>query len=233
MRATAVGPGGQVLADVVMAAGEVLAVPPGTRRIALVGLGDDTAALKVEDVAADVLGWANDAPLPYIGGEVFLGYDAVIASSGRIPSRRAAPVRTGWVAADAVVAGTSAVVTTFARPVDVIAVAMEGGAGDDLALGIDGARRRLGKDGRPEPPTVVADGPRAVAVFRVVPDDGGRVVVTVSTGPSRRLVGVAGARGVAAGAFATAVADRGFPVVVPGPVPPATGAAVVVWKGQG
>ena len=205
--------------------GASFAVPAGTRRVALVGLGDGSGAAD-----EDVVGWASDVPLPYVGGEVFLGHGVVIASSGRTPSRRTSPVRVGWVAPDTVVAGTTAVVTTFSRPVDLIAISMEGGDGDDLALGIDGASRATDAAGLPEPPTLIADGPRAVAIFRLAPGDR-PPIVTVATGPSRRLAGVAGATGVGPATFANAVADRGFPTVVPDPVPVASGVANIVWKG--
>ena len=195
VRAVLLGPAGRVLADTPLGKGTTLPVPPGTRRVALVGLGDGSSPTVG---GPDLLGWATDAPLPYLGGEVLLGRDVVIRSAARVPSRRFAQVRTGWVAPDVLVGGTSAVVTEFARPPVVVAVAMEGGAGDDLALGIDGADRPTGADGRPAPPVLVADGPRAVAVFDVLPRDGERVVVTVSSGPARRVVGVAGALGVTA-----------------------------------
>jgi hypothetical protein len=223
VRAIAVGPGGRVLADATLTAGQTLAIPPGSRRVAVAGLGSSAAA-REGDAKLDVVGWANDVPLPYVGGEAFLGFGAVVVSSGRVPSRRTAAVRTGWVAADTVVGGASAVVTTFARAVDVVAVAMEGGDGDDLALGIEGAQRSA------EPPTIVADGPRAVAIFPVVPEKGMRVIVTIATGPRRRLVGVAGSLGITPDAFAAAVAAQGFPTVVPDPLPAATGAALVLWK---
>ncbi len=243
VRVVVVGPGGRVDADAVLAAGGGCEVPAGTRRVVLVGLGGSASALGTAgDPAAppEVTGWADDVPLPYVGGEAFLADGAVVTAVGRVPRRRAAQVRTGWVAADAVVGGATAVSTRFAGPVDVVAVAMEGGDGDDLAIGLEGARRPTGPDGTPEPPVLVADGPRAVAVFRVLPPDAasgdatepaGPVVVTVSTGPARRLVGVAGARGTTAVELGTAVADRGFTVVVPDPVPVASGTAVVAWKG--
>ncbi len=133
---------------------------------------------------------------------------------------------TGWVGADAVVGGASAVVTTFAGAVDVVAVAMEGGDGDDLSLGIEGAQRSA------DPPTVVADGPRAVAIFPVVPEKDARVVVTVATGPRRRLVGIAGSHGVTPDVFAAAVAAQGFPAVVPDALPTTTGAALVSGRSR-
>jgi len=231
VRAVVVGPGGAVLADRPLRPDDALVVPAGAKRVALVGLGDGSSADAVGDEGIDVSGWETAVPMPYLGGEVLLGRAVVVRSSGRVPSRTFAQVRTGWVSADVLVGGTSAVVTEFAGPVDVVAVAMEGGAGDDLALGIEGAQRPVGADGRPVPPILVADGPRAVAVFAVRPTDGARVVVTVTTGADRRLVGVAGARGVTAEQLATATADRGFAAVVPDPVPVGAGSAVVVWKG--
>ena len=237
VRVVAMGPGGLIELDGVLTEGRSLAVPPGTRRVALVGLG--RAEGGPGTAGPDVAGWANDLPLPYLGGEVFLGAGAVVTSGGRVPARRDAPVRVGWVAADLVVGGASAVVTRFAEPADLIAVALEGGTGDDLALGMEGGRRAVAADGAPEPPLLVADGPRAVVVFRVVTEDDARpgrrdpgpLVVTVSTGPGRRLAGVAAARGVGVASFGEAAAVHGFPALVTDPVPPVTGDAVVQWKG--
>ena len=86
------------------------------------------------------------------------------------------------------------------------------------------------------PPVLVADGPRAVAVYAIVPGtnpDGtpARVDVTVATGPGRHLAGVAGSMGGSGAAgLAAAIAARGFAAVVPDPVPTGLGRAVVAWK---
>jgi hypothetical protein len=237
VRVVAIGPGGRVKLDTRLDVEQGLAVPPGTRRLAVVALGERGGQGAGQDGSGlGVAGWASDTPLPYLGGEAFLAADAVVSSGGRVPSRRDAQVRLGWVAPDVVIGGASAVLTRFAGPADLVAVAMEGGAGDDLALGLDGARRAVGPDGDPAPPLLVADGPRAVAVFAVTPLLVERrprpLVVTVASGPTRRLVGVAAARGVEATVFGAAVADQGFPAVVPDPVPVTTADAVIVWKGQ-
>jgi len=182
--------------------------------------------------ALDVHGWDAATPLPYLGDELLLAAGSVLASAGRVPWRRAMRVGTGWVSPDALTDGPTAVSTRFAEAVDTVAVALEGGAGaDDLALGLDGASRPLGPDGRAVPPVLVADGARAVAVFAVVPDSTrGAVTVTVSTGPARRLAGVAATRGSGVTALAQAFASRGFADVVPDPVPSGTAGAVVFWK---
>ena len=119
------------------------------------------------DAPPEVTGWADDVPAAVPGRRGVPRGRRGGHLGGPGTARGAAHVRTGWVAADLVVGGATAVATRFAGPVDLVAVAMEGGDGDDLAIGIEGARRATGPDGTPEPPVLVADGPRAVAVFRV------------------------------------------------------------------
>ena len=134
------------------------------------------------------------------------------------------------------IAGPTSVTTRFAAAVTTVAVALEGGAGDDdFALGLEGAARPLGTDGNPLAPVLVADGARAIAVFAVEPDlrpDGSSaaVSVTVTTGAQRRLAGVAATTGGGASALAATFAQRGFADVVPDPVPTGTTPAVLAWK---
>jgi hypothetical protein len=170
---------------------------------------------------------------------VLLTAGGIVVSAGRVPSRRFARTGLGWVPPGTLTAGASAVTTRFSQPVDTVAVAVEGGSGDDLALGLSGATRARDATGQPVPPVLVADGPRAVAVYPIVPDtrpDGTvpGVDVTVATGPGRHLAGVAGsvgggASGGAAG-LAAAIAARGLAAVVPDPIPTGLGRAIVAWK---
>jgi len=154
---------------------------------------------------------------------------------GRVSGRGVAALRAGWVAPDELVSGESAVATTFAQPIAAVAVALEGGAGDDVALGIDGAQRPGGSDGSPEPPVVVADGPRAVLVFRLV---GSRAsaTLTVSSGAARRLAGVAavvlqkGADGNPAASLAESIGRLGLAAHVPPVAAPGAGGADLIWK---
>jgi hypothetical protein len=222
VRLIALLPGGPVADDVVLGEGGTIAMRPGTRAVAVAAVGEDTAG--------GVYGWDSASPLPYLGDEVFVAAGAVVRSAGRVPGRRFAQVRTGWAAPDQVVAGATAVSTEFAGPVQVVAVALEGGAGDDLAVGVSGATRRLGANGLEEPPILVADGSRAVAILRVTPVDGERVVITVATGESRSLVGVAGIESDAYDEFAQAIADRGFAAVVPDPLGADAPSAAIAWK---
>ncbi len=237
VRVVAVGPAGALLTETVAQAGDVVIVPAGTRVVAVLAIDQDAAAPAGGNGTASlqVYGWDSASPLPYLGDEVLLAAGGVVLSAGRVPWRRYARVGLGWVTPGAVASGASAVTTRFSHPVDTVAVALEGGSGDDLALGLAGATRARDADGRSVPPVVVADGPRAVAVFAIVPTvlpDGttSPVDVTVTTGPDRHLAGVAATSGSGVDALAAAVAAGGFATVVPDPVPTGTGRASVAWK---
>jgi hypothetical protein len=226
VRVVAVRPGSLVARDAILAAGEQLAVPAGTRSVLCVaGPPDDPVA-----------GWIAHTPVAYAGDETWAGAGVTVRSAGRVPARGLANAGAGWIAPDTLVAGETAVVTTFAAPVTVIAVAIEGGdaSGDDIALGLAGAARPLGPDGRPAPPIVVTDGSRTVSVFAIVPDFANRVpepvAVTVSTAAGRRLAGVAGTAGADAGAFAAAIAARGLSDLVPPAALDGLGRHRIAWK---
>jgi hypothetical protein len=237
----AIGPAASLLLDQAAQAGDTVPVPPGTRLLAVhtafPPAGTATAAGAAGQ--AQVYGWDPAAPLPYLGDEVLLTAGGIVVSAGRVPWRRYARTGLGWVPPGTLTAGASAITTRFSQPVDTVAVAVEGGSGDDLALGLSGAARARDDTGQLVPPVLVADGPRAVAVFAVVPDAqpgaaGPSVDVTVATGPGRHLAGVAGSAGSGTdggpAGLAAAIAARGFAAVVPDPVPTGLGRAVVAWK---
>jgi hypothetical protein len=209
-------------------------VPPGTRVLAVHTAAPPASAATASSASqALVYGWDPAAPLPYLGDEVLLTAGGIVVSAGRVPWRRYGRTALGWVSPGTLTAGASAITTRFSRPVDTVMVAVEGGSGDDLALGLSGATRARDASGQPVPPVLVADGPRAVAVYAIVPGNG-PVDVTVASGPGRHLAGVAGAAGGGANGgtagLAAAIADRGFAAVVPDPVPTGLGRAVVAWK---
>ena len=229
LRVVVVLPGSQVASDVVLEEGATLAVAPGARSVVCVA---------GVPAAGAVSGWVAGTPVAYAGDETWIGAGVTARSAGRVPGRGLAYARTGWIAPDALVAGDSAVTTAFAGRVTVVAVALEGGAGaaDDLALGLAGAQRVVGNDGRPLAPVVVADGPRSVSVYAVVPERdsaraGGPVTVTVATAPERRLAGVAGADGTDAAGFAAAIAARGLPELVPPVAADGLGRHRIAWRG--
>src|SRR6185295_15810688 len=119
---------------------------------------------------------------------VLIAAGCVVDAAARVPRRGSAALRAGWASPDELVRGESAVTTTFAAPVAALAVALEGGTGSDFALGVDDARRPIAADGAPERPLLVADGSRAVLVFRLTDSKPG-TAFTVTTGSARRLAG--------------------------------------------
>ncbi|MGH8828879.1 MAG: hypothetical protein ACRDVZ_15020, partial [Jiangellaceae bacterium] len=147
--------------------------------------------------------------------------------------------RSGWVLPDELVGGESAVVTTFAAAPATVGVVLEGGAGDDVALGVDGAQRPTGPDGAPDPPIVVVDGPRSVLIFRLREAVPG-TAVTVTSGAPRRLAGVIAVPvrpaeftttvQDAAELLAGAVARLGLAELVSPPTEPGPGSVVLAWK---
>jgi hypothetical protein len=225
VRVVVLRPGGLLAADEVLDSAQTasLEIAPGARTVTcLAGLPGDQVA-----------GWVAGTPVVYAGDETWIGAGVTARSAGRVPERGLAHARAGWVAPDAVVAGDTAVVTTFAAAVTVVAVATEGGAGpDDLALGLSGARRA---DGAAAAPVVVTDGPRTVSVFAVESDAVSErrpepVTLTASTTADRRLVGVAGTTGLSPEQFAAAIAARGLPQVVPPVVRDGLRRHEIAWK---
>ncbi|CCK31825.1 hypothetical protein BN159_7446 [Streptomyces davaonensis JCM 4913] len=243
-RVLVLGPAGAVTADVVLGAAEpadTLRLPPATRGAVLIGLPDRQDDREEEDRIA---GWVTSVPLPSATDGVLVAAGAVVDAVGRVPERGVAPLRSGWALPEELVGGRSAVTTTFAQPPAAVAVALEGGAGDDVALGVEGAERPVGRDGSPEPPVLVSDGPRAVLVFRLTGARAG-TAVTVTTGAARRLYAVFAAvpatpdrdhgdrEALAADpvtALCDAVSRLGVEALVPAPCEPGADLAEVVWK---
>ena len=233
LRVVVLLPGSRVAADRMLDKGAQLTVAPGARSV--VCLAGVPAAGR--SGSPPVSGWVAHTPVAYTGDEAWVGAGVTARSAGRVPRRGLANAGAGWIAPEALVAGRTAVVTRFADQVTVVAVAVEGGhaTDDDVALGLAGARRAAGPDGRPLAPVVVADGPRTVSIFAIVPArEGDReadaITVTVSTAPERRLAGVAGTSGTDPDGFGAAVAARGLPDLVPPAAADGLGRHRIIWK---
>jgi hypothetical protein len=234
VRVVLLRPGARVMADAVLDGDGALDVPPGVRTVVLVAGPPALAG------AVRVSGWVAQVPAPYVGDQVWLGAGCVAQSASRIPSRGLAFASAGWIAPDRLVAGDSAATTRFAAPARVLAVELGGGAGlDDIALGIEGAHRAVGRDGRDAAPVVVSDGSRTVLVFDLAPPAAGPAgpfTATVVTAASRRLTAVAAAAGrlsgthVTAESFAAAIAGRGLAALVPPVTVDGQAHARVQWK---
>ncbi len=238
-RVVAIGPAGGVRADLILEASEAsrqreLALPTATRTLVVIGLAAPVAGLRAQ-ADSPVAGWVAAVPLPSASDGVLIGAGCVLDVEGRVPARGVAALRAGWVAPADLVSGESAAATTFAGPIAAVAIALEGGRGDDFALGIAGAARPLGPDGVPEAPLLVADGPRAVLIYRLVDAQAG-ATLTVSTGAARRLAGVAGVARAKAGdadpalTLAEAIGRLGLAALVPPVAEPGPGGAALVWK---
>ena len=151
VRVIAVGPAAGLLLDQTAQAGDAVPVPPGTRVLAVHTAVPPASAAGAGSTAsqARVYGWDPAAPLPYLSDEVLLTAGGIVVSAGRVPWRRYARTGLGWVSPGTLTAGGSAITTRFSQPVDTVAVAIEGGSGDDLALGLAGAARARDAAGQP------------------------------------------------------------------------------------
>jgi hypothetical protein len=239
-RIVVLGPAGGVYQDVVLNANapgqdQTLSVPQATRSVVAVALEAQSSSRPARHVRQPAMaGWTADVPLPSATDGVLIGAGCVIDSVGRSPARGATPLRAGWVAPDELVSGETAVSTTFAEPIAAVAIALEGGAGDDLVLGIEGAERPVGPDGAPEPPILVAAGARSVLVFRIAKSDRG-AAVTVTTGAARRLAGVVASAAYESGRqdmaslLAETIGRIGLAELVPPVVRPGPGGVEFRW----
>lgn len=233
-RVIALGPAGGVAIDRILTAGSSedrsrVVIPPATRGLVMIGLGEGTGS-------DGVSGWVSEVPLPSATDGVLVAAGCMVDAVGRVPTRGVAALRSGWVAPDDLVAGESAVTTTFAVPIDAVAIALEGGTGPDFVLGVDGAERPIGPDKTPEAPVLVSDRTRSVLVYRLVKSRPG-TAVTVTTGAARRLAGIAAMSADAvpgidpAAALANAIANGGLAAIVPPVAKPGSGGAEFEWKG--
>jgi large repetitive protein len=201
-RTLVLGHGGDVLTDTT---GPKIEVMRGAERIVVAALGEQAAdPTRLTGLA----GWHAGLALGYAGWSTALAPGAIVRCQGRYGRRGLARVRTGWVQAAELVAGTGLVETRFGEPVDVIVIAIDdpaavgvdpgGQGGRGLALGLSGAQRARRADGSEEPPTVVVNQGRGYAVYAVEPkpgEPGKSVVVTVASEDGWHLVGVLGGRG--------------------------------------
>jgi len=135
----------------------------------------------------------------------------VFAEGARIERSRDR-YRTGWIPGAELVDGATIVTTRFVEAVRAVAVLIDDPLGTEaargLVLSLDGARRRVGADGEPVSPTIVALGNRSALVYGLVPDVVGRARRRVSVGvASQAGWHLAGVVGLSAAAGANVVVD--------------------------
>jgi large repetitive protein len=208
-------------------------IPQHAARVALWCVGGDGSP------AAGLAGWTDASRLPQVGARTLLGAGALVngVSSAR---RGPAAVSVATVAAAGAIGGAGFVSTRLPLSTRVVVVGLDP-SGDDreltgLTLGLDGAARARGADGRPLAPTVVAAESRTYLLYAVAPDPASAtanapvpaVEVTVGTDASWRLAGVLGGPGDVAGTAAQLAAHGAAALAAPLIRAPC-GSARVAW----
>ncbi|HEY7487640.1 MAG TPA: DUF6603 domain-containing protein [Streptosporangiaceae bacterium] len=238
-RTLVLGHGGDVLTDTTEPKIQVLR---GAERVVVAALGDQADE---QARLTGLVGWHAGLALGYTGWSAALAPGAIVRCQGRYGRRGLARVRTGWVQAAELVAGTGLVETRFAEPVDVVVIAIDdpaavgvdpgGQGGRGLAMGLSGARRVRRADGGEEPPTVVVNQGRGYTVYAVEPrpgEFGKSVVVTVASEDGWHLVGVLGGRGDVA-TIADRLATAGIGDLMRPFAPGQGGAVRLSWSAAG
>lgn len=233
-RVVVLAAGGGVMTDQVVAAGQSVEVGQGAERIVATGLG-----VSPDTPSPGLLGWHAGAQLPYVGWSAALSPGCVLRSSGDTLHRHAERVEAGWVVAAELVKGISTVTTRFSEPVRSVVIILDdptafgdpAAGGRGLAMGLDGADRVMGPDGREAPPVLMTSENRSVLAYDIAPDAEGRpVVVTIATELAWSLVGVMGGHGSAADALAD-LAEHGLDASLRPLAPGSSGLSRLSWAG--
>jgi large repetitive protein len=152
-------------------------------------------------------GWHTTSRLASIGANTAIGPSCqVMVERGNV-----GPV-IGWIRGGDLVRDAAVITTRFAVPVTVIALVLADATPDrvdDIGLHLTGGTIVADATGRSIPPAVVLSGSTAVLVYRVVPDPGRNIAVSVRSGGSWSLAGVLG--GNAAADDVIALASTGGP----------------------
>ena len=231
-RVVVIGDGGDVMSDEIVT-NTSIEVRSGAERIAVHALGDPAPI-------APLAGRHSGLPISYVGWSAGLCPGAVVQVSDQVIDRHRNRGHAGIVEAAELVGGRTTVTTRFAKPVDVIVVAIDepiddAGLNDanegQLLLGLDGATQATDKSGEPIAPFVIVAGNRSLLAYRVIAKRG-PVTVTVASGERWHLVGVFGGIGDP-GTIATALAVKGYDTQLATHAPPGVGAASIRWRGEG
>jgi len=206
--------------------GSSVEVPVGTTLVAAHADGSATAAGPGADGGtsgtASSAGWTSRSRLARLGSHVGLGAGCTLsvdAAGGTFQDAAA----TGWCDADELVASAREVVTRFAGPVGIVAVALTGQepvTPTPADIDLVGATPALDADGQPKPPVAVVLGSTTVLVHAVVTDReqraAGGVRVVVRSGGTWQVTGVLAAPDGDGGhtAYAERLARDGLEAVV-------------------
>jgi hypothetical protein len=188
-RVLAIAPGGRVLDD-----------RPGLPEGSAVPIGSERLVLLAGAPGTGVAGWHSGQDLAYVGWATAVVAGATVFAEGSRIERSRDRYRTGWIPGAELVDAATIVTTRFDEAVRAVAVLIDDPLGTEaargLVLSLDGARRPLGPDGEPVPPTIVALGNRSALVYALLPDVVGRKRRPVSVGVASQagwhLAGVVG-----------------------------------------
>jgi hypothetical protein len=187
-RVVALAPGGTVLDD-----------GPGSPDGRAVPIGAERLAVLAGAAADGVAGWHSGQQLAYVGWSTAVCPGATVCAEGAQIARIRDRYRAGWIPGAELIDTATVVTTRFPVPATVVAVLIDDPLGTEaargLALGLQGARRPDGPDGRPRPPDVVALGNRTALVYPVEPAPRGPLSVDVASQAGWHLAGVLAAAG--------------------------------------
>jgi hypothetical protein len=239
VRVVLLGSSGRVLADAVLAEGDSVAAPVGTRTVVVLGgppRDDEPAPWRRYG------GWTATRPMPSASDGLLVAAGCVVDVLGAVPYRGPDPARVSWATPAELLGAERGVATTLAAPagksvLTAVAVAVTGAGTDDLAIGLRGARQ-VGE-------LVVTTDPSGagVAVASIDAEPGAPVRVTVASEPAspRTHLGV-----IAAGAdlqtvkrlgvrdsaewLAQSVATTGFATLTVAPTVAGPGTSTLAWE---
>lgn len=175
-----------------------LALPRGTERVVVIGLGlGDAAAAQ----RAGLDGWHAGLKMAYVGQGSAVGPGCVVRSTTDGIAAHRERADAGWVTGAELARGVTTVSTRLTRLPRCVIVILDDPAvtgrdieGRRLLLGLDGAERATDAAGEQKPPLLLTMDNRSVLAYEVVPDHATRVpkpvVVTVASEVGWSLVGV-------------------------------------------
>ncbi|HVE77344.1 MAG TPA: hypothetical protein VNA89_00655, partial [Gemmatimonadaceae bacterium] len=238
VRITSFDEGESLLADVEVQGTDRYALPAGTRRIAVAGLGRPAAAggdggpvmLSQASERLAVVGWQAGSQLVQVGPLALLARGAVVSTAAPLDTRRdGRVVEQAIVSAWEAIGDGAGVETHFPAAITTLGILLErrdGAADASVADGLGVSVRGATASAKP---ITVAGGARALLLYDLRADAAAeRVSVAVAHRPGWRIGGVVGMRDSAAHWAATLALESFESLVEEGPLT-AYGAARVAF----
>jgi hypothetical protein len=226
-RVLALAAGGTVLVDQVVGADgapAAITVPRATERVIVVALGTEAA------VGGTLAGWHGGQSLPGIGWGIALAGGVVVHAQGSRMGSNRERADGGWAVAREL-ATASQVLTTFADPINAVAIVVDDAAGTDAAATVSmqllDAERVLDANGDPAAPQVLIDGVRTILLYAVASTGPEPAVFVDGCGRGHLGGVVGGAAGVAA--LASVLSGAGVEAAVQPVLTGGSGTRQITW----